>query len=160
MKVVLTVKGHLGALFCWSIIIDIYNQTQQIINNSMKHFIYKTTHKNGKYYIGRHSTDDLNDGYVGSGIWVSEIKDKSSLFREILEYAESFEQLIELENKYLIEHYGKPNCMNMSNKSTGWAVGSANPMNNPEVVAKFKGDNHWTSKNPELLQRAASINSK
>lgn len=117
----------------------------------MKHFIYKTTHKNGKYYVGRHSTENLNDGYVGSGIWVSEIKDKSSLSREILEYAESFEQLIELEDKYLTEHYGKPNCMNMSNKSTGWPVGSANPMNNPEVVAKFSGDNHWIRKQPHRI---------
>jgi hypothetical protein len=124
----------------------------------MKHFIYKTTHKNGKYYVGRHSTENLNDGYMGSGIWVSEIKDRSSLSREILEYAESFEQLIELEDKYLIEHYGKPNCMNMSNKSTGWAIGSANPMNNPEVVAKFKGNYHWTSKNSELLEKVKGDN--
>lgn len=32
------------------------------------HFIYKTTcHITGKFYVGMHSTDDLADGYLGSG---------------------------------------------------------------------------------------------
>lgn len=32
------------------------------------HYVYKTTNNiNGKYYIGKHSTFDLNDGYLGSG---------------------------------------------------------------------------------------------
>jgi hypothetical protein len=126
---------------------------QQIINKIMKHFIYKTTHINGKYYIGRHSTNNIDDGYIGSGIWVTEIKDKSSLTREILEYANSFEELVQLENLYLTEHYGQPGCMNMSNKSTGAATGLANPMTREEVRMKFQGDNHWTIKHPELLKK-------
>ena len=35
----------------------------------MKHFIYRTTNLlNGKFYVGRHSTTNMNDGYFGSGI--------------------------------------------------------------------------------------------
>ena len=34
---------------------------------AMYYFIYKTTNLiNGKYYIGQHHTEDLNDGYLGS----------------------------------------------------------------------------------------------
>jgi len=60
----------------------------------MQHFIYKTTHISGKYYIGRHSTENINDGYLGSGKWVKSIKDKSKLSREILEYCDDIDDLI------------------------------------------------------------------
>lgn len=35
----------------------------------MYFYIYKITNNiNGKYYIGQHGTEDLNDGYMGSGV--------------------------------------------------------------------------------------------
>ena len=119
-----------------------------MLNKSMKHFIYKTTHSNGKYYIGRHSTDNLDDGYVGSGKWPLSIKDKSSLTREILEYAENQEQLKDLEGKYLAEHYGKPQCMNATKDPVGFDSEN-NPMKDPALKAKISGNNHWLKKNPE-----------
>ena len=122
-----------------------------MLNKHMKHFIYKTTHKNGKYYIGRHSTDNIDDGYIGSGRWPSSIKDKSSLTREILEYLPDYISLVEAEEKYLTEHYGKIGCMNMSNTSTGAPTGDANPMKRTEVREKLSGDNHWTRTNPEKI---------
>lgn len=39
------------------------------------HIIYKTTDLiNNKIYVGMHSTDNLNDGYLGSG-WIQECAD-------------------------------------------------------------------------------------
>lgn len=36
------------------------------------YYLYKIVNKlNGKYYIGVHSTYDLNDGYMGSGVYIS-----------------------------------------------------------------------------------------
>ena len=117
---------------------------QTMLNKHMKHFIYKTTHKNGKYYVGRHSTENINDGYIGSGDWPSSIKDKSTLTREILEYANSAEHVIELEGQYLAEHFGKPNCMNRTKDPIGFDSEN-NPMKDPEVAAKISGDRHWTN---------------
>lgn len=118
----------------------------------MKHFIYKTVHKNGKYYIGRHSTENLNDGYIGSGKWPRSIKNKNDVVREIVEYAATVEDLIVLEGKYLREHFGQPGCMNATSDPIGWNSEN-NPMKDPEVVDKFRGDNHWTRKNPEKIIR-------
>jgi len=122
----------------------------------MKHFIYKTIHENGKYYIGRHSTDNIDDGYIGSGKWPLSIKDKTSLTREILEYAKDAVDLKELERKYLSENYGKPDCMNMTSDPIGFNSDN-NPMKNPNVAAKISGDNHWLAKNPSRKSEIKEI---
>lgn len=89
----------------------------------MIHYIYKTSSPSGKFYIGRHSTDNLNDNYIGSGKWVRQIKDKSSLTVEILEIANTFEELVILEEKYIAQYIDHPNNMNFNNRSVGWASG-------------------------------------
>jgi group I intron endonuclease len=57
----------------------------------MYHFIYKTTNLvNGKYYIGKHSTDQLDDGYYGSGTVIKRAVKKygrENFKTEILEFA-------------------------------------------------------------------------
>ena len=132
---------------------------QTILNNGMKHFIYKTTHKNGKYYIGRHSTDNIDDGYIGSGKWPRSIKDKSTLTREILEYADDVETLKILEGQYLAEHYGKPECMNRTADPIGFDTDN-NPMKRPEVAKKLSGNNHWLRKNPERADEIRKTQNK
>jgi hypothetical protein len=126
---------------------------QNMINNCMKHFIYKTTHINGKYYIGRHSTVNIDDGYIGSGKWPKSIKDKSELTREILEYAPDEATLKLKEALYLAEHYGKPQCMNLTLDPIGFDS-VTNPMKNPEITAKISGENHWSNVDPEKFKEA------
>lgn len=84
-------------------------------------FVYKTTHINGKYYIGRHQTESLDDGYLGSGKWVSSIKDKSTLSRIILKESKTIEELKRLEKYYISIHYDDTLCMNYRYGSSGWS---------------------------------------
>lgn len=92
----------------------------------MYHFIYKTTSNSGKYYIGRHSTKDIQDGYFGSGKWIRSIKDRNILTREILEFCDE-KNLKSAEKKYLEEHVGKENCMNFNLSAVGFSSGLLNP---------------------------------
>ena len=54
------------------------------------HFIYKTTDvRNGNFYIGMHSTNNLDDGYIGSGTRLKHLiyKHGNDIFNmEILEF--------------------------------------------------------------------------
>lgn len=69
----------------------------------MHHFIYKTTNiTNKKYYIGVHSTDNLNDGYLGSGVVLKDAIDKygkENFNREILEFFNSREEAYDRERQ-------------------------------------------------------------
>jgi len=90
----------------------------------MKHIIYKTTNKvNGRYYIGRHSTDNLNDGYLGSGQGIKNAINKygkENFTREIIATAETTDDLWELEKEIVNEEIVK------DSKSYNQAYGGGN----------------------------------
>jgi len=71
------------------------------------HYIYKTTNiKNGKYYIGMHSTDNLEDGYMGSGKRLRRSLKKygkQNFKSEILEFLPNRVSLIEKEKELINE---------------------------------------------------------
>lgn len=81
------------------------------------HYIYKITREDGKYYIGMHSTDDLDDGYFGSGqlLWKSIKKHgKEKHNKEILEFSSSRQEL-KIRERTLVneEILNDPLCMNL-----------------------------------------------
>jgi len=78
----------------------------------MFHIVYRITHKlTNKFYIGRHSTENINDSYMGSGSHQL-LKDKPNLIKEILKIYEKPEEMIGSEIKLISEHINNPLCMN------------------------------------------------
>ena len=71
----------------------------------------------GKYYIGLHHTDNIDDGYLGSGKALKKALEKygkENFKREILEYADTMEELSELEKKYVtLNEVNDIMCYNM-----------------------------------------------
>ena len=69
----------------------------------MRHIIYKITNNiNTKYYIGRHSTDNINDGYLGSGIGIVNAINKygkENFTKEILEEVNTSDELWKRESE-------------------------------------------------------------
>ena len=92
------------------------------------HYIYKTTcNVTGRYYIGMHSTSNLEDGYIGSGkrLWLSIQKHgRENHSFEILEHFDDRNSLrnreIEIVNDILRED---DLCLNLKNGGDGgWSI--------------------------------------
>jgi len=69
------------------------------------YIIYKTTNLiNGKYYIGKHQTKDLNDGYVGSGKYLKNAIKKYGIenFETIILYVYNEEWKMNIAEKILV----------------------------------------------------------
>lgn len=88
------------------------------------HFIYKTTDKrNGNFYVGMHSTNDLNDGYVGSGKRLKHLiyKHGKDIFNfEILEFLPNRKSLKIREEEIVNQDFLlEEKCMNLKIGGTG-----------------------------------------
>lgn len=82
------------------------------------HYLYKTTNMiNGRYYVGMHSTSNLEDGYLGSGKKLRHALNKygkENFSKEILSYYENREELIKGEIEMITETLiNDVNCMNI-----------------------------------------------
>ena len=98
------------------------------------HFIYKTANiVNDKFYIGMHSTDNLDDGYIGSGKRLGYSIRKYGLENhkfEILEFLPSREELKKREAEVVNEELlTNPLCMNLKfGGEGGWDHLTNDPM--------------------------------
>lgn len=85
----------------------------------MIHFVYQINNRvNGHYYIGKHSTQDLNDGYMGSGTALFRAFNKygmQSFYREVLKFFPSSEEAFAYEAELVTEELVKsPRCYNIA----------------------------------------------
>ena len=89
------------------------------------HFIYKTTcTKTGRYYIGMHSTEKIEDSYLGSGkkLWHSiNYHGRENHIREILEFLPDRKSLAAREKEIVNDSLLlDPMCMNLVPGGEGW----------------------------------------
>jgi hypothetical protein len=88
------------------------------------HYIYKTTNIiNGQYYIGMHSTNNLEDGYIGSGkrLWYSIKKYGRENFKcEIVEMLPNRDLLKQKESEIVCDKLLEDKmCLNLKNGGEG-----------------------------------------
>jgi len=96
-----------------------------MIDNRKYHYIYKTVNIiNSNFYIGLHSTNNINDGYMGSGDRIrSSIRHygKDNHTFEILEFLDSRDLLLsrerEIVNRDLLKN---PLCLNIMEGGYGF----------------------------------------
>jgi hypothetical protein len=97
---------------------------EKYVDGRRFHFVYKTTCiVTGRYYLGMHSTDDLDDGYLGSGVWIRQSIKKhgrDQFHREIIEMCENrlalWKRETEIVNGGL---FVDPLCMNFARGGQG-----------------------------------------
>ena len=89
-------------------------------------FVYETTNLvNNNKYRGIHKTTDIDDGYIGSGTAFKcavEKYGKENFKREILEYCNSYAELLEKEKIYVDEKWVKDRT-NYNCKTGGQSAG-------------------------------------
>ena len=132
--------------------------TSMIKKPKKYHFIYKTTNlNNNEFYMGMHSTDNLDDGYLGSGNRLKRsIKKygKGIFRREIIDFFNSREQLEVAEKRIVSEELLKdPLCLNLTIGGQGGDVHPWSSESRKKSSDKLKNrDNTWGDKVSKALK--------
>ena len=91
------------------------------------HYVYIITNKiNHKFYIGKHSTDDLDDGYLGSGTVINKAIQKygiENFSKRILCFCDSAEDAYKVEEFLVTDNLIKrEDCYNIAVGGQGGAL--------------------------------------
>jgi group I intron endonuclease len=121
-------------------------------------FVYITTNLvNGKQYVGDHSTNDLDDGYLGSGLLIQKSVSKygkKNFERKIIKICETKEEAFNLQKKYINEYNTlSPNGYNISPKG---GVG-VNGCHASETKEKIRGSLRGIPKTKEHIENIRKI---
>jgi hypothetical protein len=124
------------------------------------HYLYKTTNLlNSKFYIGVHSTNDLNDGYLGSGKRLRYSINKygeSNFKKEILEFFDSRKKLLEKEENVVNLNLIKEDlCMNLQVGGGGGLVDDKHEKKLHEGATKYL-KNRWKN-DIEYREKISSV---
>ena len=127
----------------------------------MFHFIYKTTNLiDGCYYYGVHSTDDINDGYYGSGKILKRALNKygkESFKREIIALFSDRDSALFYEKKLVTpEILEDNNCYNM-------CEGGGSPPNRSGIVSptnKLTGNNRTEKQKQAATKHSEKMKGK
>lgn len=124
------------------------------------YLVYKTTNKsNGKYYIGKHKCQSLDDGYLGSGTLLKRAIEKygrDNFEREVLATFPTEQQSFEYERTIVTEALmDDPNCYNMRTGGDGGFTRKLPP-------GAHDGENNpmWGKRHSEETKRLLSEKAK
>lgn len=90
-------------------------------------YIYKITNQvNSKIYIGKHSTDNLDDGYMGSGILICKAENKygiENFTKEYLAFCDTEDKLNWFEKFYIKKYKARDVGYNLTDGGEGGNTG-------------------------------------
>ena len=117
-------------------------------------YIYKITNQvNGKIYIGKHSTDNLDDGYMGSGILICKAENKygiENFTKEYLAFCDTKEKLNWFEKFYIKKYKAKEVGYNLTDGGDGGSGYKHTDEYKKRMSALYKGSgNPMYGKNAE-----------
>ena len=110
-----------------------------MIRNKKYNYFYKITNtKSGEYYFGVHSTDDLDDGYLGSGTRIKEAiekEGKENFNKEIIKFFSTITEALEEEARVVTKDLvDDPMCYNMVLGGGGYDNNSLTVIDSGKII--------------------------